>query len=68
MLTRSSSTLSTGYRMITGVDPVTSQPIATPFTGQTNYYGGLAGNSAAGLTLTPPREFGVMFRYNFGSR
>lgn len=68
VLTRSSSTLATNYRMITGVDPGTGQPIATPFSGQTNYYGGLAGNSAAGLTMTPPREFGVMFRYNFGSR
>jgi iron complex outermembrane receptor protein len=62
VLTRSASTLTTPYRIPTG--PTSAIAVNSP----TNYYGGLAGNSAAGLTMTPAREFGMMVRYSFGSR
>jgi iron complex outermembrane receptor protein len=54
VLSRSSSVLTTSYNVG-----------ATGQTGLTNYYGGSA---VAGLTLTPPREFGVTVRYAFGAK
>lgn len=54
VLSRSSSVLTTAYNIG-----------ASGQTGLTNYYGG---SSVAGLTLTPPREFGLTVRYSFGSK
>jgi iron complex outermembrane recepter protein len=54
VLSRSSSTLATPYNI---------GPTGT--SGVTNYYGG---TSISGMTMTAPREFGLMARYSFGSR
>jgi iron complex outermembrane receptor protein len=54
VLSRSSSVLSTAYN----IGPVSAN-------GLTNYYGG---SNVAGLSYTPPREFGLTVRYSFGSK
>jgi iron complex outermembrane recepter protein len=58
VLTRTSSTVTTAYRV-----PLSATNVLS-FNPPTNYYGG---NATAGLTMTPPREIGLMMRYSFGS-
>jgi iron complex outermembrane receptor protein len=53
VLSRSSTVLTTPYNIG-----------ATSVTGVSNYYGG---SSVSGLSMTPPREFGLIVRYSFGS-